>query len=118
MLALFAVISISSKNKKPSEGPKKASNKKEIKQEKEAIEGFDLSWYEKLKYDELRKLLRARDIKTYGKKHTMVKRLASVYMTELESMTVIQLRPKLKAKNFKQTGRKQDIIQKLVEAGI
>ena len=88
-----------------------------VKQE-EAVEGFNLSWYEKLKYDELRRLLRERNIKIYGKKHAMVRRLVAVYNAELGTLTVVQLRKKLKSKNIKFSGRKKEIVQKLVEAGI
>ena len=93
------------------------SEKALVKHEK-AIAGFDLSVYESLKYKDLRKMLRERNIKIYGKKAAMAKRLAAVYNAELETLTDTQLRRKLKAKNFNQTGRKHQIIRRLVESGI
>lgn len=93
------------------------SEKALVKHEK-AIAGYDLSVYQSLKYKDLRKMLRERNIKIYGKKAAMAKRLAAVYNAELETLTVTQLRRKLKAKNFNQTGRKHQIIRTLVESGI
>lgn len=93
-------------------------DKKAFVKQEEAFKGFDLSWYEKLKYNELRRLLRERNIKNYGKKPEMIRRLVTVYNAELGTLTVVQLRRKLKSKNIKLTGRKKKIIQKLVEAGI
>ena len=121
MISLFLFI-ISGSKKSSSGGlissTTSSHDEKTFVKQEEAFKGFDLSWYEKLKYAELRRLLRERNIKIYGKKPVMIRRLVAVYNSELGTLTVVQLRRKLKSKNIKFTGRKKEIIQKLVEAGI
>lgn len=106
---------------KPSKIPNKNKNetKVSIKQETEKLPpSLDLSKYEELKVEELRKLLRASKLKTFGKKHVLIRRLVAVYLAQLETLTVRQLRPMMRSRGLKQYGTKAQMIQKIVEAGL
>jgi len=101
--------------------PNKNNNetKVSIKQETEKLPpSLDLSKYEELKVEELRKLLRASKLKTFGKKPVLIRRLVAVYLAQLETLTVRQLRPMMRSRGLKQYGTKAQMIQKIVEAGL
>jgi hypothetical protein len=79
--------------------------------------GLDLSAYESLPANELRRLLRQRGCNASGTKDTLIRRLVTVTQAELATLTVRQLRPKLRARGCNQSGTKVDIVRRLVEAG-
>jgi hypothetical protein len=115
LIALLTLISVS-KWKSKARGAKKSGSPM-IKGEK-VIGDIDLSAYNNLKVAELRDLLHRRSCNTIGKKTVLIKRLATVYKAELDTLTVVQLRKLLKSMNYTQTGRKDEIVRTLVETGL
>jgi hypothetical protein len=115
LIALLTLISVS-KWKSKARGAKKSGSPM-IKGEK-GIGDIDLSAYNNLKVAELRDLLHRRSCNTIGKKTVLIKRLATVYKAELDTLTVVQLRKLLKSMNYTQTGRKDEIVRTLVETGL
>ena len=116
-LHLFTNSAASNKASAPEQGSNHSvATNDHDEEEDEQI--WDLSEYERLKVVELRDLLRARSLKTVGRKHVLIERLVNVYSAELETLTVMQLRPLLKQKGCKQSGRKVELIRRLVEAGM
>jgi hypothetical protein len=115
LIAFLILISVS-KWKSKASGAKKSGSSM-IKAEK-VIGVIDLSAYNNLKVADLRDLLRRRSCNTIGKKPVLIKRLATVYKAELDTLTVVQLRKLLKSMNYTQTGRKDEIVRTLVETGL
>lgn len=79
---------------------------------------YDLSNYHSMKLSELRDILRSKKCNYMGKKPKLIHRLATVYRSELQSLTVVQLRRKMKANQMPQGGLKTELVQQLVEAGL
>jgi hypothetical protein len=82
------------------------------------VSDYNLSNYDAMKVSELRDLLRAKKCNYTGKKAKLIHRLATVYRSELQSLTVVQLRRKTKAKGIMQQqgrGLKKELVQQLVE---
>jgi hypothetical protein len=115
LITLLILISVS-KWKSKARGAKRSGSPM-IKAER-VIGDIDLSAYSNLKVTELRDLLRRRSCSTIGKKAVLIKRLATVYKAELDTLTVVQLRKLLKSMNYTQTGRKDEIVRTLMEAGL
>ena len=78
---------------------------------------LDVSLYDAMKSDELRRLLRHRKCDTTGSKQKLIRKLVTLKQAEFACLTVHQLRPKLRKRNLSQNGNKEQIIRRLVEAG-
>jgi len=78
---------------------------------------MDVSLYDAMKSDELRRLLRHRKCDTTGSKQKLIRKLVTLKQAEFACLTVHQLRPKLRKRNLSQSGNKEQIIRRLVEAG-
>lgn len=123
--------SLHSRNQKPA-AVKKTTNeisprkvKKEDKrtlpriEEEAGVEPLlvSLEYYQVLRKDDLKAILRRRELPVGGVKDELIMRLVKDYREELQELSYKKLQSRLKRQGLKQTGKKEDLIVRLLETG-